>query len=210
MIKHTQRGYLKMAKKHINKFGTLNKDKAENLKKKEPAKFIGAVKPTGKLRVSRKQSWSRADNVTKKANSDTELGKKVRAMLFDMTKDKKYKERNYQKSKLKYDKVEVRTSLTQAKKLAEVNAKKQYKRLVKIQKERNKIPSYQSFRKDKNYTRSKADTIKAKKEYKKLVATQKKKKIKITSYKDFKKANPHLVNPLTGFDSADIEAFYDS
>lgn len=199
-----------MARKHINKFGTLNKDKAENLKKKSTDNFIGAVKPTGKLRVSRKQSWSRAENVTKKANADTELGKKVRAMLFDMTKDKKFKERNYQKSKLKYNKTEIRTSLTEARKLAEVNAKKQHKRLVRIQKERNKIPSYQTFRKEKNYTRSKTDTIKAKKEYKKLVATQKKKKLKITSYKDFKKANPHLVNPLTGFDSVDIEAFYDS
>lgn len=113
-----------MAKKHQNKFGTLNADKADNLKKNNPSKFIGAVKPTGKLRVSRKQSWSRASNVTKKANADTELGKKVRAMLFDMTKDKKFKERNYQSSKLKFTKTEIRTSLTDARKLAEINAKK--------------------------------------------------------------------------------------
>lgn len=197
-----------MTKKHINKFGTLNKDKAENLKKKP--EFIGAVKPTGKLRVSKKQSWSRAGNVTTKANMNSELGKKVRLMLFEMTKDKKFKEKNFQKSKLKYDKVEIRSSLTLARRIAEVNAKKQYKRLVKIQKERNKLPTYSQFRKEKNYSRTKADTIKAKKDYKKLVAEQKKKKLKITSYKDFKKANPHLVNPLTGFDSADIEAFYDS
>lgn len=94
--------------------------------------------------------------------------------------------------------------------LQKLMQKKQYKRLVRIQKEKNNIPSYQSFRKDKNFANTKADNIKAKKEYKKLVATQKKNRLKVTSYKDFKKANPHLINPLTGFDSADIEAFYDS
>lgn len=156
-----------MAKKHINKFSEFDKTKPK------PKKEIIAlpVKATKHTRTTHKQIWSRADNVRKKADADTELGKKIRAMLFDMTKETKYKEKNYQKSKTRYTISEIRSSLSMAKKKAVVNAKKQHKRLVK---------------------------------------TQKKRGVKKTSWKNFVIANPYLVNPLTGFDSADIEAFYDS
>lgn len=144
-------------------------------KREQKAKKIqGPIKPTHKTRSTHKQNWARAKNVSEKAKANTPLGKKIRAMLYDMTKDTKYKERNFKKldsAGKHYTPTEIRSSLSLAKTKATSNAKKQYERLVKI---------------------------------------QKKKGIKKTTFKDFKKANPHLVNPLTGFDSADIEAFYDS
>lgn len=159
-----------MAKKRINKFSEFDRTQPK------PKKSVQLpVKPTKQSsRTTHKQIWSRAENVKKKANAETELGKKIRAMLFDMTKETKYKEKNFQKSVKSgniFTKSEIRTSLSMAKKKATVNARKQYKRLL---------------------------------------ITQKKRKIKTTSWKNFKIANPHLINPLSGFDSADIESFYDS
>ena len=195
-----------MAKKGLKDFDTS--------KKKNPNKFIGAVKPTGKTKSSKAQNIARYTNVWNKANANTELGKKIRGMLYDMTKDKNYLEKNYIKNDvagIHYTKSEIRASLSFAKTKALVNAKKQHKRLQTIQKRTNHIPSYTEFRKDNpKFTRSKVDVKKAHRAYNKLVKEQKKKNLRKTSFKDFKQANPHLVNPLAGFDSADIEAFYDS
>ena len=203
-------------KKHINKFKAFDTTpaKKERLKKSDPNKFIGAVKPTGKQRSSKPQVKARLTNVWNKANSNTELGKKIRSMMYDMTKDKKYVEKNYQKNITggkAYSKIDIRDGLSFAKKKAQSNAKKQYKRLITIQKRTNKITTYAEFKKNNpQYTKSRTDVKKAHKKYQALVNNEKKKALKKTSFKDFKKANPHLINPLTGFDSADIEAFYDS
>lgn len=203
-----------MAKKHINKFKEFDKTEPKKPKRTDQNKFIGAVKPTGKQRSSKLQVKSRLTNVWNKANANTELGKKVRAMMYDMSKDKKYVEKNYQREIIKgnaYSKIDIRDGLSFAKKRAIANAKIQYKRLVTIQKKANKITTYAEFRKDNpQFTKSKVDVKKAHKKYQVLVNKQKKKHLKKTSFKDFKKANPHLINPLTGFDSADVESFYDS
>jgi len=137
-------------------------------------KLQGPVKPKRKIHLTHKQNWARASNVHNKATANTDLGKKIRSMLYQMTKEQKYKESIFQKNHragTNYSEIEIRSSLSLAKKLASENSKKQYKRLVKI---------------------------------------QTKKKLKKTTYKEFKKANPHLLNPLTGFDTADTESFYDS
>lgn len=203
-----------MTKKHINKFKEFDKIEPKKPKRTDQNKFIGAVKPTGKQKSSKLQVKSRLTNVWNKANANTELGKKIRAMMYDMSKDKKYVEKNYQREIIKgnaYSKIDIRDGLAFAKKRALNNAKIQYKRLVTIQKKANKITTYAEFRKDNpQFTRSKIDVKKAHKKYQILVNKQKKKNLKKTSFKDFKKANPHLINPLTGFDSADVESFYDS
>lgn len=203
-----------MTKKHINKFKEFDKTEPKKPKRTDQNKFIGAVKPTGKQKSSKLQVKSRLTNVWNKANANTELGKKIRAMMYDMSKDKKYVEKNYQREIIKgnaYSKIDIRDGLAFAKKRALNNAKIQYKRLVTIQKKANKITTYAEFRKDNpQFTRSKIDVKKAHKKYQILVNKQKKKNLKKTSFKDFKKANPHLINPLTGFDSADVESFYDS
>ena len=203
-----------MVKKHINKFKEFDKTEPKKSKQNNPNNFIGAVKPTGKQHSSKLQVQSRLTNVWNKANANNELGKKIRAMMYDMTKDKKYVEKNYQREITignSYSKIDIRNGLAFAKKRALGNAKKQYKRLVTVQKRTNKITTYAEFRKNNpQFTRSRVDVKKAHKKYQALVNKEKKKQLKKTSFKDFKKANPHLINPLTGFDSADIEAFYDS
>jgi|SRR3989304_4226649 len=142
--------------------------------RKEKLKEQGPNKPAHKTRSTHKQNWARSNNVHSKATANSELGKKIRSMLYQMTKEKKYVEKNFQKNSsrgITYSKMEIRSSLALAKRKALVDTKKHHQRLVKIQKKRG---------------------------------------IKKTSLKDFKRANPHLVNPLTGFDTADVEAFYDS
>lgn len=146
----------------------------KNLKKRSPKSFQGPIKKVTPKHQTHKQNWSRTKNVHTKATTNTELGKKIRSMLYEMTKDKKYRENNFQKNFSQgktYSKTEIRSSLSLAKKLALENTKKQHKKVTQI---------------------------------------QKKKGLKQTSFSEFKKANPHLVNPTFGFDTADIESFYDS
>jgi len=102
-------------------------------------KIQGPHKPSKKTRASHKQNWARSKNVHNKAVANTPLGTKVRAMLYDMTKDVKYKEKNFKKN-FKSGKIykvsEVRSSLASAKRKATANARKQYVKVTKVQKKR--------------------------------------------------------------------------
>ena len=192
-----------MKKNELKKFDSTNAKLPKAPKEKK-----------GYLKPSRKQTKARYTNVFNKASQKTPLGIKIRSMLFEMTKDTKYKEKNFQRDTragATYSLSEVRDSLKLAKEKKLVNAKKQYKRLVNIQKEQNKITTFTQFRKDNpQFTRSRNDLKKAHATHNKLVKQQIKKRGRKTTFKDFKRANPHLFNPLTGFDTADVESFYDS
>ena len=81
--------------------------------------------------MTRKQYFSRVRNVVKHANNNTAKGKILRAELFRVTKQAKFKEKNFQKRKEKYKFREISGTVTRIEKIRKLKIRKRWIELGK-------------------------------------------------------------------------------